>query len=120
MTDNYSEPGEKLKNGEICWRYFKSYFFVDLLSSLPGLVILESQSGQGWLFKFKLLRYMQITRTFEQIEQLLNSYLGAGRTHYIQNVSTIINTVFKFLLIFHFFACMWIILGKCETRSDFL
>ena len=35
-------------------------------------------------------------------------------------MSTVINTVFKFLLIFHAFACMWIILGKCEGRDDLL
>ena len=41
VTDNYSEPGERLNNTKIAWRYFKSYFFFDLLSSLPGLMILE-------------------------------------------------------------------------------
>jgi len=73
ITDNYSEPGQRLSNLDIGWRYFRSFFLFDILSCVPGLLLLEYYSKDFWYY-FKMLRYMQIPRTFSQIEMIMNRF----------------------------------------------
>ena len=46
LTDN-SEPHERnsLTNWKIAQKYISGYFFFDLASSLPGIIVLERRNG---------------------------------------------------------------------------
>lgn len=111
ITDNYSEPGQVLTNRQVANRYLKGYFLIDVLAVLPCFILLENVRGNDLIYKTKLLRYLQLPRTFSVIEKLLSKNIAERRQHVLQNSITVIKTLFKFLLVFHVFACMWIILG---------
>ena len=118
VTDTYSDPGQVLTNRQIAWNYMKGYFMADLLSCLPGLITLETNNGSTWIYKLKLLRYFQLTRTFNQFETQLTERLKGTKQHMLENIKMVFIVIFRFVLLFHIFACVWIILGKCNEPDN--
>lgn len=119
ITDSYSDPGkETLNNKEIAYRYIRSYFIIDLASVLPSLVTFEKYKGTHWIYMLKLLRYFKIKRSFKQVEDLFKELGGVFKEHTSYNIRYVFITIFKFILIFHFMACIFIILGKCNDEDN--
>jgi hypothetical protein len=88
-------------------------FVFDCLACLPGIITFEQV---GYVYPFKLFRYIQIQRTFAQMEEIVASM----KRRYMQdsivigNIYSIIRTIFILLMIFHLFACCWIYIGKSD------
>ena len=73
VTDNVSDLGKKATNRAIALYYIQTYFFFDLMSSLPGLLTLERPNRVTYLLK--LFRFFQLPRTFNQFTVLLQTLL---------------------------------------------
>lgn len=59
VTDNVSELGKKATNRAIAFQYVKTYFFMDLLASLPGLITGEVPQKKPFnLYWLKLFRFL--------------------------------------------------------------
>ena len=63
------KDGRKItKTNELALKYLKSTFFFDIMGCLPGLITLENDPK--W-YLFKIFRYLQMPRFFEQLEQII-------------------------------------------------
>ena len=107
----------KEKEGEILNKfsdlfvsYLKSTFFVDILACLPGLITLEMNPT---FYLFKVFRYLQFPRFFEQVEQLVKKAKSqyVTRAIMITNVFLAFKTLFIMLILFHTLASGWIYIG---------
>ena len=61
---------------EIALGYIKATFFFDMLACLPGLVTIESDPIY---YYFKVFRYLQMPRLFDQVEALVKK----AKAHYV-------------------------------------
>ena len=107
----------KEKEGEILNKfndlfvsYLKSTFLVDILACLPGLITLEMNPK---FYLFKIFRYLQFPRFFEQVEQLVKKAKSqyVTRAIMITNVFLAFKTLFIMLILFHTLASGWIYIG---------
>ena len=61
---------------EISLGYLKATFFFDMMACLPGLVTIESDPIY---YYFKVFRYLQMPRFFDQVEALVRK----AKSHYV-------------------------------------
>jgi hypothetical protein len=120
ITDSYSDGGTKLNNRQIAFKYIKSYFLIDLMSCMPMLVTNEKYIGTHWIYCLKLLRLFKIQRIFKQVEDLFKEMGGIFKEHTSFNIRFTLSTLFWFFYLFHFIACTWIILGKCNDENNLI
>lgn len=90
MTDVDHDPGEKITNATIAYRYVSTYFVFDVVSCMPGLITKEIHNGTHWIYWLKFFRYAQLFRTFSQIENLLRVIFSEGKKHFIKNAISIL------------------------------
>ena len=96
---------------DISFAYLKSTFIYDILACIPALV-----TGEKYVlyFYFKIFRYLQMPRTFEQIDYLVRK----AKAHFvvqaiaITNIFMLFKTFFILLILFHTLASMWIYIGN--------
>jgi hypothetical protein len=93
--------------------YLKETFIFDFVGCFPGLIFLEQEPK---IYFLKLLRFIQMTRTLEQVDSIVTKL----KHRFLQNMLTIDNT-FKLVkllcvlvMLFHLFACIWIYIGDTE------
>jgi hypothetical protein len=118
FTDNVSDLGKKATNRAIAFQYVKTYFFMDLLSSLPGLLVLEDPEKERNMYWLKLLRFLQLPRTFNQITVLLQTLLQSQKKHILENSLKIFRLNVTFILLFHIGACVWIYIGINQPHDE--
>jgi hypothetical protein len=106
--------GELVSNPtNLAQMYIKGAFFWDAIACLPGLFTMERFV---YAYPLKLFRVFNLSRTFEQIDHLVN-YM---KQRYMQKSIQISNyyifsiTIFKMVIVFHIFACCWINIGDTE------
>lgn len=120
ITDSYSDPGETITNRQIAYRYITSYFIFDALAFLPGLVTLERFGGFTTIYKLKLFRYMKAKRLVNQLDDLIKASGKIFKEHTSYNIRFVVTFVFQFTLLFHIMACVWIIIGTCDSPDTLL
>ncbi|XP_028518006.1 potassium voltage-gated channel subfamily H member 6 isoform X2 [Exaiptasia diaphana] len=94
---------------KIALHYFKSWFVIDLLSAIPfEFMIYTEKKGattlMGLLKTARLLRLVRVVRT-------LDRYSEYGQ-------AVIILLTCLFLLVAHWLACIWHVIGDNQTSSD--
>ena len=120
IIDNKYELSRK----KIAIKYLKSYFFIDLLSSIPISIILDiyqisNNSSNNKMLKFillpKLIRTLKITKIFK-LSNKLNSLKLSGYWRFKLKIH---ENFFKTLyiagityLVLHLAACVFIAIGK--------
>jgi len=113
ITDNYSKDGlSTVTNSYIAKRYLTSFFLLDCLSCVPGLVTSEQYSGEYFIYWFKLFRFSQLGRTFDQIEEGLRGALRNVKKNVIFNIVAFARNNAFFFFAFHLIACFWITIGR--------
>eukprot|EP00347_Sterkiella_histriomuscorum_P006194 403353701 len=106
-----SDVVDKLK--DIARKYIFSFFIFDILSCLPGII---SAERAHWPYYFKVLRYIQVWRLFEQMTLLtskLKIYFLKSQEAF-DNFFTLFKTLFYLTILFHVFACIWILIGDTD------
>ena len=95
---------------DISCAYLKSTFIFDVLACVPALVTGEQYS---LYYCFKIFRYLQLPRTFEQIDGLVAKakLYFAAQAIVISNVFMLFKTFFIMLILFHTLASIWIYIG---------
>ena len=100
---------------KIAENYFKTFFWVDLLSSIPfDDIVKDSLSSSSFLSVIRLMRLLKIVRLlklkkmFNYLENLdINqAYVGSQ------------SLIFKILLICHTTACLWVLMANFETNQS--
>lgn len=94
ITDSQSNPGETITNKKIAFRYITSYFVFDMLSFLPGLVTFEFNGGFTTIYKFKLLRYMKLTRSKSALDDLIKESGKFFKEHISYNIRFVVTNLF--------------------------
>jgi len=94
--------------------YLKSYFIIDALSIIPGIVTLESNMS---LYSFKLLRYFRIKRFlhfFKTINKIAGNLFSYNNQHKInvQKAISIIKLCTIYYFVFHVLSCIWLYIGE--------
>ena len=120
ITDNQSDPGEIVTNKKIAFRYISSYFIFDVLSFLPGLVTFEYYGGFTIIYKLKLFRYLKLRRSQVQLDELIKESGKFFKEHISYNIRFVLNFLIQYTLMFHVMACIWIIIGSCNTPDTLL
>jgi len=85
-------PVTKLKT--IMIHYLSTYFIIDVISTIPGLVTIEKIKH---LYYFKLLRYLQIRKFFNQLRfvlEKLGKVLSFMNKKTVENVLKIVRALF--------------------------
>jgi hypothetical protein len=88
---------------KIAFVYIKSYFFLDVIATLPGLCISENIEGglgenyRKWTYYLKIIRYIHHHR----INTSISDILKASKKYWVRNTIYIENafSLFKYLLI---------------------
>ena len=98
---------------EISYTYMKSTFIWDCMACLPGLITLEMDPM--W-YLFKIFRYLQMPRFFEQLEQIVRKVKSTYVTQSIMitNMYLAFKTLFIMLILFHTLASGWIYIGNAK------
>ena len=120
ITDNYSDPGQKLTNRQIAFRYVKSTFITDILGCLPSLLTLEMFNGATAIYKLKLLRYIRAPQTLNYFQAMVQFRARLIQEHHQLNIYIVVRLISLFIMIFHVFACGWIIVGNCDNPEAFI
>ena len=96
--------------------YLKTYFLIDCVATLPGLVTLQHRD----IFYFKLLRLVHWDRLFTQLniifEKVLLSWLTYNR-HKVGELITFTKLIVFVFLMTHYPACGWIKIGRLSDDS---
>ena len=88
----------------IAIKYLSSYFVFDFLSIVPGLVTYESYPP---IYYFKLFRYFQLGRLFNQLKISLNRLgiaLSAANRKGVEKIVSIVKAMFLLLFTVHMLA----------------
>lgn len=99
------------KFSDLLVSYLKTTFVFDILACLPGLITLEVNPVY---YLFKVFRYLQMPRFFDQLEQIVRK----AKSQYVTRAITITNiylafkTLFIMLILFHTLASGWIYIGN--------
>ena len=98
---------------ELTFEYIKTTFIFDIMACLPGLITLEMDPS--W-YLFKLFRYLQMPRFFDQLEMIVRKLKSVYVTQstMITNMYLGFSTLFIMLILFHTLASAWIYIGKEE------
>ena len=111
ITTRETTQGKLIAMKDISFAYLKSTFIFDILACIPALVTGEKHR---LYFYFKIFRYLQLPRTFEQIDYLVRK----AKAHYvvqaiaITNIFMLSKTFFILMILFHTLASMWIFIGN--------
>ena len=110
ITTREITAGKLTNVKDISFAYMKSTFVFDVLACVPALVTGEQYS---LYYCFKVFRYLQLPRTFEQINGLVAKakLYFAAQAIVISNVFMLFKTFFIMLILFHTLASIWIYIG---------
>jgi hypothetical protein len=95
--------------------YIKSYFFIDLTSILPNIIMFERSTAT---YPLKLLRFIRIKRFFKFFQSLenfvtmvlfSNSFAWKERG---RRIIMFLNLMTLIYLCLHTYACIWLYLGQ--------
>ena len=105
---------------EIAFRYLKSWFFIDLISSLP-LKRVAQFSGQRRQSSFnKFLRILKINRVY-RISKFFKVMKSLKFSHKSSNLVSVLSMLFYFLLSLilsiHILACIWYYIYKINPHK---
>lgn len=95
--------------------YIKSYFFIDLASILPNIIMLERSTAT---YPLKLLRFIRIKRFFkffQSLENFVTIVLFANNFAWKERgrrVIMFLNLMTLVYLCLHAYACIWLYLGQ--------
>ena len=101
----------------IAMKYMFSYFFFDLLAVLPGLFTMELIFNA---YYFKIFRYLQVGRFFEELDNMFNRVSKMFVTFTVTKVKTIMKLLKLLLtltLLIHIGACVYMLLGLDEVNG---
>ena len=122
ITIRYIDQGRKLVTiQDISFAYMKATFIFDVLACIPALVTGEKY----WqYYYFKIFRYLQIPRFFDQVDALMKKVKAhfVIQAIFITNAYMLFKTFFILLILFHTLASIWIYIGNEPGgwRSEFL
>ena len=94
--------------------YIKSYFFIDLVSILPNIIMQENSTAT---YPLKLLRFIRIQRFFkffQSLESLVTNVLFQNNNTWKERgrrVVMFLNLMTLIYLCLHAYACVWLYLG---------
>ena len=105
---------------EIAYRYLKTWFFIDLISSLP-LNRVAQFSGQRRESSFnRFLRILKINRVY-RISKFFKVIKSLKFSHKSSNVVSVLSMLFYFLLTLilsiHILACIWYYIYKINPHK---
>ena len=107
---------------KIAVHYLKSWFFIDLVSSLPYELMVESSDDESTWETVRLLRLLRITKLTRLLRLFkLNIYVSKMKenfeiTNAVSGAFGVCKLVFLILTLAHFLACFWHLIG--ESASD--
>ena len=98
------------KFSDLFMAYLKSTFVFDIMACLPGLITLQMNPHY---YLFKVFRYLQMPRFFDQLEQIVRKAKSqyVTRAIMITNIYLAFKTLFIMLILFHTLASGWIYIG---------
>jgi hypothetical protein len=117
FSDEYSEPGQLITNWDIIKQYGKGYLVTDILGCLPGLIGGEQANGGDLVYMLKFFRVCHFGRLYLGIDVSIRTLLQNCEKHVLKNINMCITLNFTFCLIWHAFACIWVIVGR-HTDAD--
>lgn len=102
---------------QIAWQYFKTYFLLDCIATLPGILTGEMYY---FIYAFKIFRYTQHPRIINEVSLLFNWL--SKYTYFLdkltkENMLKMIKIVLNLSLFIHIFACIWIALGDQTIKG---
>lgn len=98
--------------------YVKSYFFIDLASILPNIIMVERSTAT---YPLKLLRFIRIKRFFkffQMVENFVTMVLFVNNNTWKERGRRIImffNLMTLIYLCLHAYACIWLYLGQAGS-----
>mmetsp|Transcript_11622 Transcript_11622/g.38243 ORF Transcript_11622/g.38243 Transcript_11622/m.38243 type:complete len:712 (-) Transcript_11622:1499-3634(-) len=105
-TEFPDQHGDPVQDGTLIARnYLKSWFWVDLVATIPfdaiGSLFTSSGSHTGAFGLLKTIRLFRLGRLFKKLEQIAAA-----------NALRIVKLMFTYLMCVHWFACMWFFIGE--------
>lgn len=97
--------------GSISRAYMKSYFFFDLLATVPPMATLQENPTVNLL---KFLRFVHIGEMFTPFRKLIDCIMEGSIAKKRSDVFQLIVLFSSALLFGHIFACGWIAIGAQE------
>ena len=115
------------KKSEIACRYLKTWFWVDLIATLPldllGDLLHNPIENIGIVFKFvrifkiiRLLRLIKLIKIFKDRKRLILFQASSRMNH---GMRRLIISSFSFLLLCHIIACIWILQAKLMLEGKY-
>ena len=101
----------------IAIKYVSSYFVFDFLSIVPGLATYESYKP---VYYFKLFRYFQLGRLFDQLKVSLSQLslaLSSLSRKGVEQIVSIVRAMFFLLFTVHMLAWVWVLIGRTEDKG---
>ena len=101
-----SDTGEEISNPrKICKQYLKGRFWMDLLSTIPFDLFLDTEGYLQFLLLFGLLKVMRVTR----LTRIIN-FMNVKDD--VKMTLKIFKLVFFLILYIHFVGCGWYFIVK--------
>jgi len=116
FTTYHSDVKKVTDLEKISYHYLTNLFVFDFIAVVPGLVTIELFKHMYYL---KLLRYLRLSKLFEQIRfvlEKLDNLLIFVNKKAIESFLTLARCLFGLLFLIHVMACFWILLG--QTRDE--
>ena len=127
-TDNYVDA-----KGSIAIHYLKTWFTIDLFSTLPidtiasGILTLDSSNSKSsqdiksQLRTFKLIRGLRLLRLLKlarlfKLKKLASVLQESELFH--PAILKVMSLLFKIVFVAHFLACFWYLVGSPESNAD--
>ena len=103
--------------GPIACDYIKSgLFFIDILSTLPALITLESKKSMQF---FKFLRLFRFKAMFRPVLRLMQCCCRQRMSQFqIRDFFQLLVIFMAVVLVAHMSACIWIYLGHMQDDLD--
>lgn len=107
----------------IIFSYLKNDFFIDLFSEFSILANLYSHSDRNfledniWFSLFQLIFFCKLITFFEKVKKIEQILFLDESTHYILSLFKL---MIRIVLISHFCACFWYLIGNIEPETSWL
>lgn len=121
-SSSYYHKGVLQKNRKkIMLNYFKTDFFIDVLTITPlalcnFTICQQIISGNQFFFEIMKLIFFLRYHQFMEISKKLGELVFIDRT--IQSIVALLKLVFRIMILAHIFACIWYVIGSSSYNTQ--
>jgi hypothetical protein len=100
---------------DIAKSYIKSFFVMDLLATIPGLVTFEDPDYY-WVKAIRYIRFFGLLKHINDILQKIFNKMGLNK-QLIERIFYFFKLILNLIFIIHILACTWCYIGRGEVDT---